>query len=121
MFSTQQSPSPKSKGDSEIWKNAIRKYYDELEKGGIKGSAIDKDLWNIKSPQDLLDQIRALEPPNARGWLGSVRRLETVLLSLNDFAAVAAFALGMNGKVAAVVWGSIRLILNVSITGLLSL
>jgi hypothetical protein len=106
-----------SKEESAIWQNAIQRYYDELRRGGIKGPAIDKDLWNIKSPMDLLEQVRNLEPPDSRTsrtWLGSLRRLEPILLGLNDFASVTAWALGMNGKVAAVVWGSIRLILNVS-------
>lgn len=53
---------------------------------------------------DLLDQIKALEPSNSlvsRTWFGSLtlRQLETVLLSLNDFTVVTAWALGMNGKV----------------------
>lgn len=112
------------KNGSQIWLSAIQKYYDELEKGGFKGPAIDKDLWNIESPMELLDQIRALEPSGlgASGtWLGSLPRLESVLLSLNDFMAVIAWALGMNGRVAAVVWGSIRLILKVSSVDLLSL
>ena len=46
--------------------------------------------------------------------MDSIHKLESILLDLNDFAAVTAWALGMDGKVAAVVWGSIRLILNVS-------
>jgi hypothetical protein len=102
---------------SVIWQSAIQRYYDELKRGGIKGPVIDKDLWNIKSPMDLLEQVRNLEPLDSRtsrAWLGSLRRLEPILLSLNDFASVTAWALGMNGRVAAVVWGSIRLILNVS-------
>ena len=106
-----------SKDDSLIWQNAIQRYYDELRRGGIKGPAIDKDIWNIRSPIDLLEEVKKLEPPDARAsmaWLGSLRRLEPILLSLNDFASAAAWALGMNGKVAAVVWGSIRLIWNVS-------
>lgn len=48
--------------------------------------------------------------------MGSLQRLEPILLGLNDFAIVTAWALGMNGKVSAVVWGSIRLILNVGDT-----
>ena len=46
-------------------------------------------------------------------WVNIMKRLEPILLSLNDFAAVVAWALGMNGKVAAIIWGSIRLILKV--------
>lgn len=122
-FTEQQSPSQASKEESQLWWNAIHRYYDELRKGGIRAPAIDKDLWNIKSPMDLLDQIKGLEPVDSkasRAWLGSLRRLETILLSLNDFAAVTAWALGMNGRVAAIVWGSIRLILNVSYLAILS-
>lgn len=106
--------------DSQIWRQAIRKYYSELEKGGIKGPALDKDLWNINTPIDLINQIKALESSQSlvsRSWFGSLKlssRLETVLLSLNDFAAVTAWALGMNGKVATLVWGSIRLILKLA-------
>lgn len=44
--------------DSRIWRRAIRNYYSELEKGGIKGPTLDKDLWNINTP---IDQIKALE------------------------------------------------------------
>lgn len=112
----QDSVSDPAKEESQIWHNAIQKYYDELKKGGIKGPAIDKDLWNIKSPVDLLEEIRAHESLGSstpRTWMGSLHRLESILLGLNDFAAVTAWAMGMNGKVAAVVWGSIRLILNV--------
>ncbi len=117
--STKQRPdSPfSSKEESLIWQNAIQRYYDELIRGGFKGPAIDKDLWNVKGPMDLLEEVKNLEPPDSRAsraWLGSLRRLEPILLGLNDFASVTAWALGMNGKVAAVVWGSIRLILNVS-------
>src|SRR5437016_4002814 len=80
-----------------IWQAAIDRYYEELRKGGIKGSSIDKDLWNIKTPNDLLGQIQALAPAEARvsgTWTRQLRRLEPVLLSLNDFAAVIACALG---------------------------
>ncbi|KAH0545465.1 hypothetical protein FGG08_000466 [Glutinoglossum americanum] len=110
-------PPQSSTKHSQIWQNAIQRYYDELGKGGIRGPAIEKDLWGIKSPVELLDQIKDLEPSDSRSsgaWVGSLRRLETVLLSLNDFAAVTAWALGMNGRVGAVVWGSIRLILNLA-------
>lgn len=105
--------------DSQIWRQAIRKYYSELEKGGIKGPALDKDLWNINNPMDLINQIKALESSQSlvsRSWFGLKlsNRLETVLLSLDDFAAVTAWALGMNGKLATLVWGSIRLILKLA-------
>lgn len=103
---------------SQIWRNAIQRYYDELEKGGIKGPAIEKDLWNVESAMDLLEQMKTLEPQDWKSMDANknlINRLEPVLLSLSDFAAVTACAFGMNGKavVAAVVWGSIRLLLKV--------
>jgi hypothetical protein len=106
---------PKEK--SAIWQNAIQRYYDELKRGGIKGPVIEKDLWNVKSPMELLEQVRNLEPPDSRAsgaWPDFISRLKPILFGLNDFASITAWALGMDGKVAAVVWGSIRLILSVS-------
>lgn len=104
--------------DSDIWKIAIQKYYSELAKGGLKGANIEKDLWKIKSPIELLDEIRAVQSQKlglSRAWMGVLQRLEPILFSLNDFVIVTAWALGVNGKVSAVMWGSIRLILNVGI------
>lgn len=104
--------------DSKIWKAAVQKYYSELAKGGLKGAKIDKALWEIKSPIELLDEIRALRSQNmalSRAWIGALQRLEPILLSLNDFVIVTAWALGMNGRVSAVIWGSIRIILDVGI------
>ncbi|OAA60362.1 tpr repeat-containing protein [Niveomyces insectorum RCEF 264] len=70
------SPSP----TSAIWQSALQKYYDELARGGMKATAIDKDLWSMRDPEDLLAQINTLRP--------------------------------LPGKVAAVLWGSIRLIIK---------
>jgi hypothetical protein len=103
---------------SPIWHAAIEKYYAELSKGGIKTSVIDKDLWNIRSPDDLLSQIEALVPAQAiesKTWTKVLHQLQPILLGLNDFTALIAWTLGMNGRVAAVIWGSIRLIIKVSV------
>lgn len=101
---------------SPIWQAAIDRYYEELRKGGIRGPTIDHDVWSIHSPDDLLQQIHDIAPANSSvpsQWAGNLRRLEPILLSLNDFAAVITLALGMNGQVAAIIWGSMRLILKV--------
>lgn len=101
---------------SSIWQAAIDRYYAELRRGGVKGPAIDHDLWSIHSPADLLQQINGLTPADSRttgSWMRSLRRLEPILLSINDFVAVMTLSLGMNGQVAAVIWGSIRLIMRV--------
>lgn len=101
---------------SPIWEAAIHRYYAELEKGGIKSPALDRTLWDIDSPKALLDEIHNMVPQESqitRVWTTVLPRLEPVLLGLNDFAAVVAWSLGMNGRVAAVLWGSMRLILKV--------
>ncbi|EFW99250.1 tpr repeat-containing protein [Grosmannia clavigera kw1407] len=98
-----------------IWLAAIERYYDELAKGGIKAAVIDRDLWRIRSPEELLAQIEAFSPSQSdqsRAWTKNLSQLRPILLGLNDFAALAAWALGMEGKVAAVLWGSIRLIIK---------
>lgn len=101
---------------SAIWQAAIDRYYAELRRGGVRGPAIDHDLWSIHSPDDLLKQIDGLAPADSRAsgsWMRSLRRLEPVLLSINDFVAVLTLSLGVRGQVAAVIWGSIRLIMKV--------
>lgn len=101
---------------SPIWQAAIDRYYEELRKGGVKGPTIDHDVWSIHSPDDLIQQINDFAPANSSfssQWVGTLRRLEPILLSLNDFAAVITLALGMQGQVAAIIWGSMRLILKV--------
>ena len=97
--------------DSKIWRAALQRYYDELANGGYRGHAIDKDLWDIKDSEELLNQIKSL-PASGRGP-EDLNVLKKVLVGLSDFAAVAAWALGMNSRVAAVIWGSIRLLLVV--------
>ncbi|KAI9853128.1 MAG: hypothetical protein M1824_001541 [Vezdaea acicularis] len=112
---SQPKPDPTQDSDSsqmpyrhgKIWQNAIQRYYEELEKGGYRGKAIDKDIWNVKDPVELLDQIKSL--PSSERWMTDLKK---ILLTLSDFAAVTALALGMDGRVAAVIWGSIRLVLN---------
>ena len=103
-------PQPSAQ-DNKIWKAALQRYYDELANGGYKGHAIDKDLWDIKDPEELLDQIRTF--PASERAPEDFNALKKALLGLSDFAAVSALALGMNGRVAAVIWGSIRLLLVV--------
>ncbi|KAJ5706896.1 Tetratricopeptide-like helical [Penicillium malachiteum] len=100
---------------SPIWQAAIDRYYDELRKGGVRAPAIDQDVWGIHSPDDLLKQIHDVAPAdsNAAGtWKRFLRRLEPILFNLNDFAAVLTLALGLNGQVAAIIWGSISLIMK---------
>ncbi len=107
----------RSGSTSLIWQAALERYYEELRKGGIKESLIDKDFWNIETPDDLLTQVETLAPQEAqssRTWMKVLGQLQSVLLGLNDFAALIAWSMGMDGKVAAVLWGSIRLMIKVS-------
>jgi hypothetical protein len=100
-----------------IWQAAIDQYYKQLEEGGMKRTpTIDKDVWGIESPNVLIDEIQEMvtkEPQISKIWTTLLLKLEPLLLAFNGFAAVIAWSLGMNGRVAALLWGSIRLILKV--------
>lgn len=99
-----------------IWTNTISRYYNELHKGGIEQSAIDKDLWNIQSPEDLFNQIESLDEvrvSQSSPWAGAITQLRPILVALNDFVTVTSWVMGTNAKLAAVLWGSFRLILKV--------
>lgn len=60
--------------------------------------------------EDLLAQIKILEPPNAKEK-AVVNRLNSILKFINNFSAVIAMCFGADAKIAALVWGSIRMIL----------
>lgn len=117
-------PEPEANSDTEHtspistrWQAAIRKYYTELAKGGIKSSVIDKDLWKTQSPDEFITQMEAVGKGQANQpttWAQSLAQLRPILLGLNDFAALSSWLTGMNGESAAVLWGSIRLIIKVS-------
>ena len=118
-----QSPTPGDGPDpaprnptSPIWEATLQKYYSELAKGGMNTAMIDKQVSDIRSPEDLLKQIEGLGnaiEPQSPTWKKTLSQLQPVILGLSDFAALAAWVLGMNGKVVAVLWGSIRLIVKV--------
>lgn len=115
LQSLQQSPTPPIYKDNRIWQRVIGTYYEELEKGGIVEPEIHKDLWAIEGPADLLTEIHALKSARmSKTWKESFDRLKKIIAGLNDFVTVATWATGMDGKVPAMVWGSIRLLLNVS-------
>lgn len=65
--------------------------------------------------EELLTQARSLEPLRSTSPLASLNRLEPILIHLNDFSAVMALFLGADAKSAALVWGSIRIILTVTL------
>lgn len=101
---------------STLWQAAIEKHYSELAKFGIKASVVDKDLWNTQSPDELIAQINAVGPVptmHSNTWTKALNQLQPILLGFNDFATVTARVMGTNGKVAAMLWGSIRLIIKV--------
>lgn len=105
---------PTSDENNKRWQNILHAYYEELGKGGIKKQTIDKDLWNVKCPAELLNQASDFEAPDQVVWLGWSRRLESILFGLNNFTTLIALVLGVNSEVSVIVWGSIKLILKVS-------
>ncbi|KAK7743150.1 hypothetical protein SLS53_004235 [Cytospora paraplurivora] len=100
---------------SPIWQAALDRYFAELRRGGVKEALIEKDLWNVEDADDLLAQVSALAPTEtASPWTRSVAQLKPILLGFSDFAAITAWAMGMDGRVAAVIWGSIRLMIKLA-------
>ncbi|KAH9428730.1 hypothetical protein MCOR02_011275 [Pyricularia oryzae] len=99
---------------SPIWKTALERYFAETRKGGIKDAAIENHLWTVQTPEDLLNGIEAIVPPNTEpsiSWARALKELKPGMLGLSLFAAIIVWAFGMEGKVAVLLWGSIRLIL----------
>ena len=93
-----------------MWEKALEHYRKELQDGDDY-----KVTLGVTSMEELLTQAKSLEPPASRNSsaLNSLSRLEPILGHLNDFSAVVALCLGADAKSAAIVWGSIRLILTV--------
>jgi len=65
--------------------------------------------------EELLNEARSLEAKHSRRNDPSVAvgRLEPILSQLNNFAAIMALCFGTNAETAALVWGSVRMILSV--------
>jgi len=101
-----------------IWQAAIDRYYNELARGCMKRTpTIERDLWGIEGPNVLIEDIQAMVPQESQISqvpITVLPRLKPILLGLDDFAAVVAWSLGMDGRVVALLWGSMRLILKVS-------
>ena len=93
-----------------MWEKALEQYRRELKDGDDYESVI-----GVESMEELLNQARNLEPPGvqSKSILSSLSRLEPMLLHINDFSAITALFLGANAKSAALVWGSIKIILIV--------
>lgn len=104
---------------SPVWQSALDRYYREVQKGGMKESAFGKDFWDLTSPEALIEQITAVPPEETlknasqASWL---MQLKPVLLGFNDFIAIVSLSLGMDGRAAALLWGSIRMIIKVTIS-----
>ncbi|KAM5466968.1 hypothetical protein MauCBS54593_005587 [Microsporum audouinii] len=104
-------------GFSATWQAAIDRYFDELKEGGAYSQDIEHNLWNVHSSEELLDKIRtqsSMELQGSKSLVGLSQRLEPILVSFNDFAAIITLAAGMNNQAMAVIWGSIRLILELA-------
>ena len=88
----------------------MKRYRDELEEEGVDEY---QTILEAGTLEDLVEQIKALEPPNAKEK-AVVNRLDSILKFINDFSAVVAVCFGADAKFAALVWGSIRMILTLT-------
>ncbi|EFQ99406.1 hypothetical protein MGYG_02418 [Nannizzia gypsea CBS 118893] len=113
MSSPLKSSAPKDQYVSAIWQDAIDKYYEKLKDRGVREHEINPHPWDVRNPEELLNQIQpSKEATSSKSWMDLLSRLRPILVSLNDFAAIITLAAGMNSRLAAVIWGSIRLILK---------
>jgi len=101
---------PARAGHSPLWAKALERYREEL-----KDCEDYEGILEVDSVEELLNQAKALRPPGAlnKFTASSLNRLESILNHLNDFLAVIALRFGADAKIAALVWGSIRIILTV--------
>ncbi|PGH07403.1 hypothetical protein AJ79_06305 [Helicocarpus griseus UAMH5409] len=98
---------------SPLWQTAIAKYRQESKRADAKSPRIDPDIWSSYSSNGLLQHTKDLVSVNASAfgsWMRLWRKLESVLLDLNDYMALFALVLGTSCRVAAILWGSVRLI-----------
>ena len=93
-----------------FWNKALQRYRGELEEEEIDEY---QTILEAGTLENLVEQIRTLEPPNAREK-AVINRLDSVLKFVNDFSAVVAVCFGADAKLAALVWGSIRMILTLA-------
>lgn len=97
-----------------IWKTVLERYFAETRKGGIKNAVIENHLWTVYTSENLFNGIEVIVPPNTEpsiSWAKILKKLKPGMLGLNFFAVIIIRVFGMEGKVAALFWGSIRLIL----------
>lgn len=97
-----------------LWNRALERYSEELE-----GNDDFQSITEISSLDDLLSYAKTIEPflPEERGALRSIQRLGPTLKFVDDFSAIIAVCFGADAKLTAVVWGSIRLMLNLASSG----
>ena len=100
------------RGQNDLWNKALNKYREEL-----KDCDDFEETLYVDNMEELVGQIRAMDSQNARiaKTVSSLNRLEPMLMHLNDFSAVIMLFLGANAKGAALVWGSLRIILSVCV------
>lgn len=95
-----------------LWHRALERYREELETNDDYQSIIE-----IGSLDDLLNYAKTFEPllPRDRSVLDSMNRLGPALKFVDDFSALIAVCFGVDAKLTAFVWGSIRLMLTLRI------
>ncbi|KAK4452538.1 hypothetical protein QBC34DRAFT_455296, partial [Podospora aff. communis PSN243] len=109
---TRSPTAPQRPTTSPIWHAALDKYYNELARGGMRAAAMDEEVWNIESPDELLAQIQDLETaqkPESPAWPRTLLQLQPVLLGVGDCAALTAWVMGKNAMIASVLWVLIRM------------
>lgn len=95
---------------SPLWTKALERYREELGEQEIDEY---RTMLEAGTFEDLVNHIKNLEPPNAQEK-AVINRLGPILKFVNDFSAFTALYFGADVKLAALVWGSIQLILRLA-------
>lgn len=95
---------------SPLWDKALQNYREELA-----GDDDFRAILETGSLGELLNESKVLQPvgPQGRKALNSMGRMKPMIKLVNDFSAVLAVSFGTDAVLAALIWGSIRMILTV--------
>lgn len=104
------SAQPSDYKHSPLWEKALQNYREELA-----GDDDYQIILETGTLEVLMNDAKTLRPvgPQGRKALDSMGRMKPMIKLVNDFAAVIAVAFGADAMLAAIIWGSIRMILTV--------
>lgn len=97
------------KSKSPLWEKALENYREELS-----GNDYYETILENGTLEELIDHTKTLEPSSPSDKTSStMSRIKPIVKFFNDFSTIVAICFGADTVLAAVVWGSIRVLLTV--------